>query len=191
MHIFLQKYFFINKFDTKILDHQDPGTTIIYRNYQTNKVDLKCIIKLKNYCKINKFKFLISNNFKLALMLNLDGAYIPAFNKSMKHLNFSTKKNFIIIGSAHNVKQLRIKEKQRISSVVISSLFKKNKNYLGLYKFNILKRLTKKKVICLGGINKFNINKLKFLNCDGFAGISYFEKKGPCKRGLFHKYFSK
>ena len=179
MHIFLQEYFFINKFDTKILDHQDPGTTIIYRNYQTNKVDLKSIIKLKNYCRIKKFKFLISNNFKLALKLNLNGAYIPAFNNSTKHLGFSTKKNFMIIGSAHNLKQIRIKEKQNISSIIISSLFKKNKNYLGIYRFNILKKFTKKKIICFGGVNKANMNKIKLLNCDGFAGISYFEKKRP------------
>ena len=85
----------------------------------------------------------------------------------------------MIIGSAHNLKQIRIKEKQNISSIIISSLFKKNKNYLGIYRFNILKKFKKKKIICLGGVNKANMNKIKLLNCDGFAGISYFEKKRP------------
>ena len=179
MHTFFQKYFFIDKFDTKILNYQDPRTTIIYRNYQNTKIDLKSLLKLKNYCKTKRFKFLVSNNFQLALKLNLDGAYIPAFNESMKHLSFSIKKNFMIIGSAHNIRQIRIKEKQNTSSIVISSLFKKNKNYLGLYRFSILRNLTNKKIIGLGGINKFNINKIKILKCDGFAGISYFEKKRP------------
>ena len=173
------------------MDYQDPRTTIIYRNYQSNKIDLNLIKKFKNYCKKKRLKFLISNNFQLALKLNLDGAYIPSFNHSMKHLSFSIKKNFMIIGSAHNLKQIRVKEKQKISSIIISSLFKKNKNYLGIYKFNILKKLSKKKIICLGGINKFNINTVKLLNCDGFAGISYFQKKGPFKKGPFNKYISK
>jgi len=179
MHIFFKKYFFINKFDTKILDYQDNRTIIIYRNYKSDNIDLTSILKLKNYCKFKRLKFLISNNFQLALKLNLDGAYIPSFNKSLKHLSFSIKKNFMIVGSAHNLKQLRIKEKQNISSIVISSLFKKNKNYLGIYRFNNLKKLTQKKIICLGGINKFNIKKIKFTDCDAFAGISYFEKKRP------------
>ena len=30
-------------------------------------------------------------------------------------------------------------------------------------------------IVALGGINKNNLNKLKLLNCIGFAGISYFE----------------
>ena len=53
--------------------------------------------------------------------------------------------------------------------------YKKNKNYLGLYKFKILRKYTKKKVVALGGISEENLNKLKLLNNSEFAGISYFE----------------
>ena len=60
------------------------------------------------------FKFYLSNNIKMAIKLNLDGAYIPSFNKSSKHLAFSLKKNFCIIGSAHNLKEIRIKENQKV-----------------------------------------------------------------------------
>ena len=35
--------------------------------------------------------------------------------------------------------------------------------------------LTKKEIIVLGGISNKNLNKLKLINCVGFAGISYFE----------------
>ena len=179
MHIFLQKYFFINKFDTKILDHQESGTTIIYRNYQTNKVDLKCIIKLKNYCKINKFKFLISNNFKLALMLNLDGAYIPAFNKSLNIRFYKTKKQFIYLGSAHNINEIKIKEKQKINCIFLSPFFqKKNKlKPLGIYRFNILKKNTSANLVCLGGITKDNIKTMNLIKPFGIAAISLFTDK--------------
>ena len=75
---------------------------------------------------------------------------------------------------------MRIKERQRVKIIFISSLFKKNKNYLGIYKFKNLASLTKKIIIALGGISKMNEKKLKVLNCYGFSGISYFEqKKGP------------
>ena len=70
----------------------------------------------------------MSNNIKLAIKLGLDGAYIPSFNKSTKHLAFSFKKKFKIIGSAHNIKEIRIKEIKKLKKFFISSLFKKNKN---------------------------------------------------------------
>ena len=124
---------------------------------------------------MRKIKFYLSNNIKLAIKLNLDGVYIPSFNKSKKHLAFSLKKKFEIIGSAHNIKELRTKEIQNVNSIFISSIFKKNKNYLGINKFKLISNLTKKKVVALGGISKKNINKLKLLNNSEFAGISYFE----------------
>jgi thiamine-phosphate pyrophosphorylase len=59
-------------------------------------------------------------------------------------------------------------------------LFKKNNNYLGINKFKLLTKLTKIKVIALGGISFENLKKLKLINSFGFAGISFFEqKKGP------------
>ena len=175
MHNFFeQKYYFTNKFDTEILNKIDKQTSIIYRDY-TNKIDIKKIIKIKNYCKkINKF-FYLSNNIKLALKLNLDGAYIPSFNHEMSHLNYSINKNFQIIGSAHNLKEIRIKEQQNVNKIFISSLFKKNKNYLGIYKFKLISKLSRKKIVALGGISKSNLRILKMLNLNEFAAISYFE----------------
>mgnify|MGYP001411520108 CR=1 FL=1 len=175
MHNELPKqYYFINKFDKKNIDKLKQNTGIIYRNY-SKKLDKKLIIKLKNYCKKKKIKFFISNNIKLAYRLNLDGAYIPSFNNNFRHLNYQIKNNFIIIGSAHNIKEIRIKELQKTNLIFLSSIFKQNKNYLGVNKFHNISKLTKQKIIVLGGVSKKNINKLKILNCFGFAGISYFK----------------
>ena len=111
----------------------------------------------------------------MALTLKLDGAYIPSFNNKFNHLNYRYDKNFKVIGSAHNLKEIRVKELQRVEAIFISSLFKRNKNYLGVNKFKILSGLTKKRVVALGGINKENIKLLNLLNKSDFAGISYFE----------------
>ena len=136
---------------------------------------MKEIIKIKNYCKNKGIKFFLSNNIKLSIKLNLNGAYIPSYNKSFKHLSYLFKKEFELIGSAHNLKEIRIKELQQVKSIFLSSLFKKNKNYLVINKFNIKTKLTKRKIIALGGVSKENLKKLKLLKCDGFSGISYFE----------------
>jgi thiamine-phosphate pyrophosphorylase len=175
MHVNLpRKYYFINKFDTNNIDKLDKNTGIILRNY-TTKINLNSIISLKKFCKKKGYKFFLSNNVQLALNLNLDGAYIPSFNKDTKHLSFSIKKKFLILGSAHNNKEIKLKERQLVKIIFVSSIFKKNKNFLGLNKFKLLSKLTNNKVIALGGVSNKNLKKLKLLNCFGFAGISFFE----------------
>jgi len=180
MHInVMRKYYFINKLDTNNIDKQDNQTTIIYRNYTTKTVDQTLILKIKRYCKKKTIKFYLANNIKLAIKLGLDGAYVPSFNKSLKHLAYSYKKNFNIVGSAHNIKEVRYKELQKVNKIFLSSLFKNNKNYLGINKLKLLSNLSKKKIVVLGGISQKNIKLLKLLNSPDFAGISFFEKKGP------------
>ena len=171
----IKKYYFINKFETNNIDKQDKQTIIIYRNYSSKTLNEKLILDIKKYCKKKGIKFYLSNDIKLAIKLNLDGAYIPSFNKTTKHLAFSYKQNFNIVGSAHNLKEIKIKEKQKVNRIFLSSLFKKNKNFLGINKFNLLSKLTNKRTVVLGGVSKKNLKKLKILNQSEFAGISYFE----------------
>ena len=171
----IRKYYFINKFDTNNIDKQDKQTTVIYRNYSLKKVDQKLILKIKRYCKRKSIDFYLSNNVRLAIKLELDGAYIPAFNKSFEHLAYSYKKNFKLIGSAHNLKEIKIKENQNVSKIFLSSLFKKNKNFLGINRFKLLSKLTNKSIVVLGGVSRENKKKLSLIGQSGFAGISYFE----------------
>ena len=171
---FLNKYYFINKFDQSHIDKQDKETIIIYRNYN-QKPNKKLILNLKNYCRKKGNKFLLSNNIKLAINLDLDGAYIPSFNKCKSHLSYSYKKKFILLGSAHCIKEIRNKEFQNIQKIFLSSLFKKNKNYLGVRRFNLLSLVTEKKIVALGGVSEKNLKTLNLVNCEGYAGISFFE----------------
>ena len=111
------KYYFINKLETNNIDKQDKQTVIIYRNYSSKKLNEEIILKIKKYCRKRGIKFYLSNNIKLAIKFNLDGAYIPSFNKNTKHLAYSFKKNFEIIGSAHNLKEIRAKENQKVKKI--------------------------------------------------------------------------
>jgi len=175
MHNYLpKKFYYIDNYDINNIKNITSDIGIIFRNYST-KIDRKQIIKIKEFCKKKGIKLFLGNDIKSALSLSLDGAYIPSFNHNFNHLNFMKRKNFLLIGSAHNVKELRIKETQLVSCIFLSSIFKKNKNYLGLYKFRNLMSLTNKKVYALGGISKGNIKMLKNLKVSGFAAISFFK----------------
>ena len=120
---------------------------------------------------------MISNEINLAFKLKLDGVYLPSFNKKFYHKKFQHFKNFLIIGSAHSLKEIKIKERQNVEQIFLSPLFKTNKSskFLGIVKFNNLSKLTKKPLIALGGINEKNIKQLKLINGKGFAGITYFK----------------
>ena len=170
----LKKYYFINKLNLKNLNKLNKNVSVIYRKY-TGNINEKEIINIKNVCKKQKRKFFISNNIELAVRLSLDGVYLPSFNKSFKHNVYKTKENFQIIGSAHNIKEIREKEAQGVEIIFIASLFKKKKTWLGINRFNLLSKCTNRKVIALGGISKLNIRKINMLSISGFAGISFFE----------------
>ncbi len=117
----------------------------------------------------------MANNIKLSIKLNLDGAYLPSFNKGFSHLNYLYKKNFLLLGSAHNLKEIRIKEKQNVTEIFLSSIFKKNNNFLGINKYNLVSKLSIKKIIALGGVSKENMKLINLTQSKGFAGISFFK----------------
>lgn len=152
-------------------------TSIIYRNYK-KKFNVDELICLKKICKKNNHKLYLTNNLKLALALKLNGVYIPSFNKNFNINNFSLPQGFKLLGSAHNLKEMRIKEKQKINYLFISPIFssKKNKVPLGIYRFNNIIKLSKEKIVCLGGVNNNNIKKIKLIKVTGAAGISFFKK---------------
>ena len=130
----------------------------------------------------------MANDIKLALKVKADGIYIPSFNRINKLQNLENK-NLIILGSAHNQKEIQQKKYQKCSAIFLSPIFltTKSKKYLDIYKFNLLSISNNKKFFALGGINIFNINKLKLLHINGFGGINAFKKKPALKRPVFLK----
>ena len=138
------------------------------------------LIQVKEICKKKGLKLFISNDLKLALKLDLDGLYLPSFNRKLKYKNIACKKKFKLIGSAHNIGEINNKKKQGCSEIFISPIFKtpKHKNYLDTIKFNLLSANIKNKVVALGGINSSNFFKLKLTKSKGFASISWIKKNG-------------
>lgn len=180
MHISkLKKYYFIDDFNPIHLKALDKNITLIWRAGDNND-NIKTIYKLAHFCKRNRIELILSNNVKLALKLKLNGAYISSYNRDFKFNSFKFKKNFKMIGSAHNLKEVNIKKLQNIEEIFISPIFKdKNKTSLGIHKCNFFFEDNSYKKIALGGIKSNNIKLLSLKNFSGFAAISLFKKKGP------------
>jgi len=170
-------YIFTDRYNNKIFENNNTNMGVIYRNYNDPKREVQ-LLKIAKVCKKKKYKLFVSNDIKLALKVGANGIYIPAFNKTKNFHNLE-KKNLIVLGSAHNQKEIREKISQKCEAIFLSPIFytKKSKKFLNIYKFNFLSHMNKVKIMALGGINESNIKKLKLLNVDGFGGIGLFKKK--------------
>ena len=172
-------YYYIDKFNRDEIYKLNRLISIIYRNYSSN-INQREIKDLVNLCKRQRRKVYISNNIKLALKFNFNGIYIPSYNKVLKYKNLY-KKNFEIIGSAHNTKEILNKEAQGCTKIFLCPIFqtKKNKKFLGVTKFNLIKLNAKKDIVSLGGINEKNLKKIKLCSVKSVASISWIKKNGP------------
>ena len=176
MHINnLKKYYFINEFNYTHLINLSKNISFIWRN-KDKETSIKTLIELRDFCKKNQRCFYISNDIKLAKKMNADGVYISSNNKNLNLQLGNSKKKFRILGSAHNLKEIKIKELQNIEEIFLSPLFKEKTNQqLNVYRYLKLRETTKMNDISLGGINSKNLKKLNLIKPIGFAGISYFE----------------
>ena len=188
MHKYLPKFFiFLDEYNSEIFKNKNINIGIVYRNYKDRKRESQ-LIKIAKACKKNRFQLFVSNDVKLAHKVKADGIYVPSFNK-VKNFSNLEKKNLVILGSAHNQKEIHRKIVQNCSAVFLSPLFyvKKSKDFLGLHQFNYLSYMNKTNILALGGISENNIRKLKLLYTKGFGGIRIFKKKPASKRPVFIK----
>ena len=168
-------YYFISEINYSRLKNLDKNISLIWRN-KNKETPIKNLIELRNFCNKNNRKLYINNNIKLANKIKADGLYISSYNKDLMLKSNLLKKRFKILGSAHNLIEIKIKELQNVDEIFLSPLFKEKTNkQLDIYKYFNLRKTTKMKDISLGGINEKNIKKLKLIRPFGFAGISYFE----------------
>ena len=188
MHKHLPKFFvFLDEYNSEIFKNKKTNIGIIYRNYSDRKRESQ-LIKIAKACRKNRYQLFVSNDIKLAIKFKANGIYIPSFNKRKNFSNLE-KKNIIILGSAHNQKEIHKKIIQNCSSIFLSPLFyvEKSKTFLGLHKFNYLSHMNKTNILALGGISESNVRKLKLLYIKGFGGIRIFKKKPASKRPVFLK----
>ena len=132
----INKYYFINKYETNNIDKLDKHTSVIYRNYKSKVPKITTIIQLKKYCNSKNIKFYLSNDVKLAIKLNLDGAYLPSFNKSTNHLAYSLKKVLIYLDLLIVLKKLKLKKNRKQTKFFYHQFLKRIKIILDYIDLN-------------------------------------------------------
>ena len=171
-------FFFIEKLNELNLDYvKKIGAILILKNPEkVNLVDLK---KFDKRCINKKITLFIQNNVKILFLLKTNNFYISAYNKSQFYQLRKINHKIKIIGSAHNVPEIREKLTQGCEYIVLSRIFKTSnkfkKGFLGTIKFNLLTRNFSQKFIALGGINEKNFKLLNQLDIHGCA--MYGDKK--------------
>ena len=191
MFVYKKKYFLIIE-NIKDIDLKSikifEKFIIIYRN-QSKLINIEKLSIFRNNCKAKRIDFYIANDFKLMSILKADGLYISAYNTDLRMCRYKYSK-YKIIGSAHNYKELKIKDIQGCSSFIYSRLFetkyKHKPGFLGLIRFNLLSRLRNEILTPLGGININNLNKMNIVNSTSLALMSEVKKK-PAK--IFSRLF--
>ena len=180
-------YVFLDQFNNQIFENNITNMGVVYRNYNDPKREIE-LIKIKKACKKRKYQLFVSNDIKLAIKVKAEGIYIPSFNKLKKFKNIE-KKNLIIIGSAHNQKEINEKISQKCKAIFLSPIFyiEKSIHFHDINKFNLLCYAKNVNFLALGGISENNIKKLRLLNIKGFGGIRIFKKKPAFKRPVFLK----
>jgi thiamine-phosphate pyrophosphorylase len=161
--------------------------SFIYKSNSINDINHTKINKIKNFCKKNKIPFFISDSFKLAKKYGADGIFLSSSYKKIGNI-FLKKKNFKIIGSAHNQLEYSLKNKQFCEMIMLSPLFY-NKKYsqnkiLNVCKFNLISMNWDKKICALGGINLNNLKKLNMTRSFAVAFISLMEQNSQKKSPL-------
>ena len=180
-------FIFVDRYNNQIFENNNTDIGIIYRNYNDPKRIIE-LVKIAKACKKNRYLLFVANDIKLALKVRADGIYIPSFNKTKKFINLEMR-NLIILGSAHNQKEIHEKISQKCRAIFLSPVFyvEKSQSYLDIYKFNYLTYASKVNFLALGGITRNNIRKLRLLHINGFGGIRIFKKKPAFKRPVFIK----
>ena len=188
MNIDIKFYFFIDTLDEIIRKNikNFKKLSFVYKSDSINDINHANIVTIKNFCKKNKIPFFISDNFKLAKKYGADGIFLSSSYKKIG--NIILKKNFKIIGSAHNQLEYSLKNKQSCEMIMLSPLFY-NKKYsqnkiLNVCKFNLLSMGWDKKICALGGISLNNLKKLNMTRCSAVAFISLMKENNQKKSPL-------
>ena len=118
---FIKNYYYLmidsaQNFDLDQIKVKNKFTIImtLLKDYKDDRIK-----HFRNQCKAKKIKFFIKNNITSVVKHKADGLYISSHNKNLR-LNQINSLNIDVIGSAHNLKELNIKMKQKCKRIIFS-----------------------------------------------------------------------
>ena len=158
------------------------NVNIIININNINKSNLNRMLSIIKFSQTYKIPFYIINDYQMSVKYNANGVFLSSNNNQLKR-PLQLKKNFKIIGLAHNQLEYFKKKEQLCKNIMVSPLFYNAKysinKILGINKFNLLTNSWKEKICALGGINSSNIKKIRMTKARSLASISFFQKKSP------------
>jgi thiamine-phosphate pyrophosphorylase len=173
-------YVFLEKIDEIIRDNllKFENINVIIDIKNIDQTNIKKKLSIIKFCKTNKIPFFLIDNYQLCTKYHSNGIFLSSRNKqAIKPILL--KKNFKIIGAAHNQSQYFLKIKQGCKLIMLSPLFFNKKysinNILNVLKFSLISQSWNKNLCALGGINELNIRKIKLTTANSIAFKSFIE----------------
>ena len=175
---FLKAYVFIDNFNSLIEKKikQIKNIGIIYEN--TN-IPNENFFKILKFCRRNKIKLYILDEFRTVIKYKISGFVISSNNKLISRLQSVElkKRNIEILGKAHNQLEFYQKKMQGCEIIFLSPIFFTFKHgtnkILGIPRFNLICLKWNLKLIALGGINSSNYKKIMMTKATG-TGVKSF-----------------
>jgi len=184
---FYNNYVFLSQINNLIEKNilKFNNISIIIDIDHNNNKNLEKEITIIEFAKKNKIPFFLKNNFQKCIKYKSDGIFIDSINKCISK-PILLKKNFIIIGLAHNQLEYVQKLKQKCIIIMLSPLFYNEKytinKILGVLRFNNKALNWKTRLCALGGINYKNLKKIALTKSEGISFkkfITYTKKNLP------------
>ena len=162
--MFYKHYVFLEEINNLIKGNliKFNGLNIIIDIDQNDNKRLENQLSIIKFAKDNRIPFLIKNDFQKSIKYKADGVFISSdYKKITKPILL--KKNFFIVGGAHNQLEYAQKFKQKCQVLMLSPLFfneKYSKNkILNVSKFNSKTIHWNIDLCALGGINTKTLKK--------------------------------
>ena len=155
----------------------DSGIKIIqFRSKNLKSKDYSRISrKIYNICKKYDASYIINDYSNFSLNKYCDGIQLTSNNlKEIRKMNLD--KRYILIGSCHNIDEIKICNNLEVNLILISPVFStSNKTGIGWKKFKELVNESKIPVFALGGLNyPDDIENVKINGGVGIAASKYF-----------------
>ena len=168
--IFYKHYVFLEEINNLIKENlvKFNNINIIIDINGKDKKGLENQFSIIKFAKKNKIPFLFKNDFQKCIKYNASGIFIDSNYKKLTK-PISLKKNFYIIGGAHDQLEYTQKIRQKCQMIMLSPLFfneKYSKNkILNISRFNHKALNWNIKLCALGGINLKTLKKIKLTKC--------------------------
>jgi thiamine-phosphate pyrophosphorylase len=168
--IFFKHYVFLEEINNLIKENlvKFNNINIIIDIDTKEKNGLENQFSIIKFAKKNKIPFLFKNDFQKCIKYKASGIFIDANYKRITK-PMLLKKNFHIIGGAHDQLEYAQKLKQKCHLLMLSPLFfneKYSKNkILNISRFNQKAINWNIKLCALGGINSKTLKQIKLTKC--------------------------